>query len=92
MKLWEKGIPVNKAIEEFTVGKDRELDLYLAPFDILGSMAHITMLESVGLIEKNELPVLLQELKKLYQICFGNRYMSEQLLELQQDLLLLDQR
>jgi argininosuccinate lyase len=52
MKLWEKGIPVNKAIEEFTVGKDRELDLYLAPFDILGSMAHITMLESVGLIRK----------------------------------------
>ena len=45
MKLWEKGISVNKSIEDFTVGKDRELDLYLAPFDILGSMAHITMLE-----------------------------------------------
>src|SRR5665811_1571333 len=68
MKLWEKGIPVNKAIEEFTVGKDRELDLYLAPFDILGSMAHVTMLESVGLIAENELPVLLRELKKLYKI------------------------
>ena len=68
MKLWEKGIPVNKAIEKFTVGKDRELDIYLAPYDILGSMAHITMLESVGLIEKNELPVLLKELKKSLQI------------------------
>ena len=74
MKLWEKGIPVNKAIEDFTVGKDRELDLYLAPFDILGSMAHITMLESVGLIERNELPVLLTELKRLYQKAIENDF------------------
>lgn len=66
MKLWEKGIPVNEAIEKFTVGKDRELDLYLAPYDILGSMAHVTMLESVGLLEKKELPVLLDALKKLH--------------------------
>ena len=67
MKLWDKGLSVNEAIEKFTVGKDRELDLYLAPYDILGSMAHVKMLESVGLIEKNELPVLLAELKKLYK-------------------------
>lgn len=66
MKLWDKGTPVNKAIEDFTVGKDRELDLYLAQYDILGSMAHVTMLESVGLIEKEELPVLLEKLKELY--------------------------
>jgi argininosuccinate lyase len=66
MKLWDKGTPVNKAIEDFTVGKDRELDLHLATHDILGSMAHVTMLESVGLIKKQELPVLLQQLKKLY--------------------------
>jgi len=78
MKLWEKGIPVNKAIEEFTVGKDRELDIYLAPYDILGSMAHITMLESVGLIEKNELPVLLRELKKLYQIAIDKKFVIEE--------------
>lgn len=78
MKLWEKGIPVNKAIEAFTVGKDRELDLYLAPFDILGSMAHITMLESVGLIEKNELPVLLRELKKLYQLALDRKFVIEE--------------
>jgi len=77
MKLWEKGIPVNKAIEDFTVGKDRELDLYLAPFDILGSMAHITMLETVGLIGKNELPVLLRELKKLYQLAIDNNFIIE---------------
>ena len=67
MKLWEKGTAVNEAIEKFTVGKDRELDVYLAPYDILGSMAHVTMLGSVGLIEKDELPVLLDALKKLYR-------------------------
>jgi len=66
MKLWDKGTPVNKAIEDFTVGKDRDLDLYLAQYDILGSMAHVTMLESVGLIAKDELPILLKKLKELY--------------------------
>ena len=66
MKLWDKGTPVNKAIEEFTIGNDRELDVHLATHDILGSMAHVTMLESVGLIEKDELPVLLKELRRLY--------------------------
>ena len=81
MKLWEKGIPVNKAIEEFTVGKDRELDLYLAPFDILGSMAHIKMLESVGLIEKDELPLLLQELKKLYQLSVDRKFVINEDIE-----------
>ncbi len=78
MKLWEKGTPVNKAIEEFTVGKDRELDLYLAPFDILGSMAHVTMLETVGLIEKEKLPVLLQELKKLYRIATDKKFVIDE--------------
>lgn len=78
MKLWEKGIPVNKAIEDFTVGKDRELDLYLAPFDILGSMAHIKMLESIGLIEKDELNVLLQELKKLYKKASDGDFIIEE--------------
>lgn len=68
MKLWDKGIEVNKAIEQFTVGRDRELDLYLAEFDVLGTMAHITMLESIGLIEKTELPSLLSELKSIYQL------------------------
>ncbi|PIF06248.1 MAG: argininosuccinate lyase, partial [Draconibacterium sp.] len=61
MKLWDKGISVNKAIEDFTVGKDRELDLYLAPFDILGSMAHVTMLNSIGLLENSERKNLLYE-------------------------------
>ena len=51
-KLWEKNFEVNKEIERFTVGRDRELDLYLAKYDVLGSMAHITMLESIGLLGK----------------------------------------
>ncbi len=67
MKLWDKGIETNKFVESFTVGKDRELDMYLAPFDVLGNMAHITMLQSVGLLEKNELDSLLAELKNIYK-------------------------
>ena len=67
MKLWDKGIKVNDKIESFTVGKDREMDLYLAPFDVLGTMAHITMLESVGLLEKEELQKLLAELSNIYK-------------------------
>ncbi len=74
MKLWEKGISVNKAIEDFTVGKDRELDLYLAPFDILGSMAHVIMLESIGLLEKEELDILLRELRSLYEKSSGGDF------------------
>lgn len=62
-KLWEKGFEVNKEIERFTVGRDREMDMYLAKYDVLGSMAHITMLESIGLLEKDELTKLLAELK-----------------------------
>ncbi len=81
MKLWDKGTSVNKAIEDFTVGKDRELDLYLATHDILGSMAHVTMLESVGLIEKEELPVLLKALKKLYAEAESGRFVIEEGIE-----------
>ena len=65
-KLWEKSVQVNKDIERFTVGRDREMDLYLAKHDVLGSMAHITMLESIGLLTKEELDQLLVELKNIY--------------------------
>jgi argininosuccinate lyase len=64
-KLWEKGIKTDQFIEEFTVGKDRELDLELAKYDIQGTIAHIKMLESVGLLEKSELDVLVKELKAI---------------------------
>ena len=65
-KLWEKNIQVNKDIEKFTVGRDREMDLYLAKHDVLGSMAHITMLESISLLTPEELDLLLAELKNIY--------------------------
>ena len=65
-KLWEKSVQVNKDIERFTVGRDREMDLYLVKHDVLGSMAHITMLESIGLLTKEELDQLLVELKSIY--------------------------
>ena len=65
-KLWEKNIQVDKEVEAFTVGKDREMDLYLAKYDVLGSMAHITMLESIGLLTQTELHMLQKELKRIY--------------------------
>ncbi|MBP9740409.1 MAG: argininosuccinate lyase, partial [Chitinophagaceae bacterium] len=67
MKLWQKDKASLKEVETFTVGKDREMDMYLAAFDVLGSLAHITMLESVGLLTKEDLEVLKIELKKIYQ-------------------------
>lgn len=57
---------MTKEIEKFTIGKDREMDLYLAKYDVLGSMAHITMLESIGLLKADELKALLAELKGIY--------------------------
>lgn len=77
-KLWEKNFEVNKEIERFTVGRDRELDLYLAKYDVLGSMAHITMLELIGLLGKDELPVLLEELKKIYAMCEKGDFVIEE--------------
>lgn len=65
-KLWEKSVQVNEEIDRFTVGHDREMDLYLAKHDVLGSMAHITMLESIGLLTSDELAILLEELKNIY--------------------------
>jgi argininosuccinate lyase len=66
MKLWQKNTASLKEVEQFTVGQDREMDLYLAAFDVLGSLAHIEMLESVNLLSKNELSSLQQELKLIY--------------------------
>lgn len=65
-KLWQKEGSVEKRIERFTVGKDRELDIFLAPFDVLGTLAHIEMLCSIGLLEKEELRQLQQELKVIF--------------------------
>ncbi|PKK34647.1 argininosuccinate lyase [Siphonobacter sp. SORGH_AS_0500] len=68
MKLWQKeGVSTSEKIEKFTVGRDREMDLYLAPFDVLGNLAHARMLTSVGLLEAAELGDLERELKEIYQ-------------------------
>ena len=77
-KLWEKNVQVDKEVEAFTVGKDREMDLYLARYDVLGSMAHITMLESIGLLTKEELDLLLTELKKIYQLASNGQFVIEE--------------
>ena len=77
-KLWDKGYDVDSQIEQFTVGKDRELDIVLAPYDVLGTMAHITMLQEVGLLEKGELDILLPELKKIYQSAVDGTFVIEE--------------
>jgi argininosuccinate lyase len=81
MKLWQKSVQVNKDVESYTVGRDRELDVYLAPYDVLGSMAHITMLESIGLISKDELPLLMKELKDIYQLATDGKFEIEEGIE-----------
>lgn len=67
MKLWQKDKASLKEVETFTVGKDREMDMHLAPFDVLGSLAHIQMLESIGLLTKDDLAELQAELKNIYK-------------------------
>ena len=81
MKLWEKNYDINQEIERFTVGRDREMDLYLAKYDVLGSMAHITMLESIGLLATDELRALLAELKNIYRQCERGEFEIEEGIE-----------
>jgi argininosuccinate lyase len=67
-KLWEKGVSVNREIEEFTIGKDPEMDLYLARYDVLGTLAHAEMLQSIGILnekERNDLRAALSHIMKL---------------------------
>jgi argininosuccinate lyase len=77
-KLWEKSTQVNAKIEAFTVGRDREMDVFLAKFDVLGSMAHIRMLQSVGLLQVNELKSLLAELKEIYLLADAGNFAIEE--------------
>ena len=78
MKLWNKGFEPDKLIEDFTVGADRELDLRLARYDVQGSMAHIRMLESIGLLESSELPVLLEALERIAQSIERGEFVIEE--------------
>ncbi|MCU0428376.1 MAG: argininosuccinate lyase [Cytophagaceae bacterium] len=77
-KLWQKDKGVDSLIETFTVGKDREMDIYLAPWDVLGSMAHTTMLESIQLIPSDELPVLKNALKEIYKQTIEGQFNIEE--------------
>ena len=81
MKLWDKGFEPDKMIENFTVGQDRELDLRLARYDVEGSMAHIRMLESIGLIKKEELPVLLAALEQIRAEILDGKFVIEEGIE-----------
>ena len=78
MKLWNKRFDPDKLIEDFTVGADRELDLRLARYDVQGSMAHIRMLESIGLLESSELPVLLEALERIAQSIERGEFVIEE--------------
>ena len=80
-KLWEKTVQVDKEIDRFTVGKDREMDLFLAKHDIMGSMAHITMLESIGLLTHDELDKLLAALKDIYKTAESGDFIIEEGIE-----------
>lgn len=80
-KLWEKNVQVDHEVDLFTVGKDRELDLFLAKYDVLGSMAHITMLESIGLLQKDELNTLLAELRNIYAVADRGEFVIEEGIE-----------
>ena len=81
MKLWDKGYSIDTSIERFTVGKDKELDLLLAPYDILGTMAHVTMLESVGLLSKHDLDALLPALREIYAEAQAGQFVIEEGIE-----------
>ncbi len=80
-KLWDKGYEVTAEIERFTVGRDREMDMYLAEADVLGSMAHITMLESIGLLANDELQSLLKELRSILRDVRAGKFIIEEGIE-----------
>ena len=80
-KLWEKNVQVDQEVDRFTVGKDREMDLYLAKYDVLGSMAHITMLERIGLLTADELQTLLAALREIYKVADSGKFVIEEGIE-----------
>ena len=80
-KLWEKNVQVDQEVDRFTVGKDREMDLYLAKYDVLGSMAHITMLERIGLLTAEELQTLLAALRESYKVADSGKFVIEEGIE-----------
>ncbi|MEL6943470.1 MAG: argininosuccinate lyase [Bacteroidota bacterium] len=81
MKLWQKAYNIFENIERFTVGQDRELDLHLAKYDVLGSLAHIEMLESIDLLEKEELTQLQAALKAIFEKAKNGEFVIEEQVE-----------
>ena len=81
MKLWDKGFEPDKLVEQFTVGQDRALDLALAPYDVEGSMAHIRMLKTIGLLTEDELCILLDGLKQIQREIADGRFEIEEGIE-----------
>ena len=75
--LWKKDLPADKIVERYTVGRDRELDMRLAPFDVMGSLAHIKMLNSVSLLESHELEVLTAELNAILKEIESGSFVME---------------
>ena len=78
MKLWQKDKDSNEQISRFTIGRDTEMDMFLAPFDVLGSIAHITMLESVGLLKSDELTTLTRDLIEIYHQTLKGDFIIEE--------------
>jgi argininosuccinate lyase len=78
MKLWQKETSTNNLVEQFTVGQDREMDIFLASFDVLGSLAHTQMLESIGLMSADDLVQIQKELKNIYQSIQKGEFVIEE--------------
>src|SRR6478672_3537120 len=81
MKLWQKNIESLKEVEQFTVGKDREFDLLLAPYDVLGNIAHAKMLASVGLLTNDEAEQLTKELRNIYATIHHSQFTIDDSIE-----------
>jgi len=81
MKLWQKGFEISKEIEVFTIGKDKDLDVLLATHDVLGSLAHIAMLQSIGLLTRQEWQILTAELRTIYHEIQQGKFIIEEGIE-----------
>jgi argininosuccinate lyase len=81
MKIWQKSVTVNELVENFTVGRDREFDLQMAAFDVLGSLAHTQMLESIGLMSADDLQSVQKELKSIYRDIVNGKFTIAQEVE-----------
>jgi argininosuccinate lyase len=78
MKLWQKNSESLMKVQDFTVGNDQAMDMFLAPFDVMGSIAHGIMLESIGLLEKKELDAIVAELKNIHHDIQGGNFQIEE--------------